>query len=144
MPELEIELEEQDPVIREGYQTIEAKFEIVRDRLRDLFRDLTVRGDEAGYKRGWVGYRFEDKTGVKLPMPFAAKFKSICPHCRRRLKVGEQMFWGGVGKAYHQDCYWETIDPDTLRAVDQRSPAQQRVFDDPSPQRVTDAASLIT
>lgn len=126
MPEAELEPEEQDPVMR--YQTIEAKFDIVRDRLRDLFRELKLRGDEAGYKRGWIGYRMEEKTGVKMPLPFEAKFKSVCKHCRRRLKVGEQMFWLGTGKVYHEDCYFASLDQDTLKAVDAKAPEQQRVF----------------
>lgn len=118
-----------DPVEREYAQVVQMKFKMLRDKLRDIYVDLTDQAKENQYKLGWVFHRFAEKTGIQPPRAFEAKFASVCKVCRHRLKVGEPMLWNGPGAVYHHACWFESIQENQLLTADDMQPPAQRLLD---------------
>jgi DNA repair protein RadD len=115
--------EEHEPIEKGEWQTVASKYAVIRDNLRDRFRDLQERAREAGYKPGWVLHRFKEATGIPVPMLFSSKYKSVCKHCRKRVELNSEIFWEGTGRVFHVDCWPESLDERVLDACETVSPA---------------------
>lgn len=126
----------------DGYSEVAMKFTLVRDKLRDIFQDLTDQGKSRNYKDGWRFFQFTNKTTIAPPRSFEAKYASTCKHCRHKVRprkgdvAGEQIFWmppvgnGPQGKAhvYHHDCWFESLTDAQLMAADRVQPPAQRIL----------------
>jgi DNA repair protein RadD len=99
------------------YEMVQSKFRLIRDTLLSRYRDLQAQAEELGYKPGWVWHRFTEATSIAAPANFTAKFASVCVHCRKRLKVGELMFWSGSKQAFHEECWFDSLDEGKLAAA---------------------------
>jgi DNA repair protein RadD len=96
------------------WQSIEARYTLIRDTLLSRYRDLQAQAAELGYKPGWVWHRFTEATSISAPLSFPAKYQSTCVHCRKRLKLGELMFWPASKTAYHEQCWFASLDGEKL------------------------------
>lgn len=137
-PEEDEEEDEEEPLPPpDPARTIEAKFNLIRDTLLGRYVDLCEEARVSGYKQGWVFHRFTEMTGLQPPRSFSAKFASTCLHCRKRMKLGEEMFWGGTSVVWHPHCWFAQLDaealsivPDQLPAFTPRAPAPVADMDD--------------
>jgi superfamily II DNA or RNA helicase len=116
-PEQPEETDEQQR-IRLAYEAVEARYTIIRDTLLARYRALVQEADELGYKPGWAFHRFQEQTGVEMPHAFAAKFKSVCRACNKRLNVGDGIFWIGPSHVEHQECWIRRLDGERLDGVE--------------------------
>ncbi len=114
---VQLEEDEEQMRIRIAFETVEAKYTIIRDTLLARYRALLQEADELGYKPGWAFNRFREQTGIEMPHAFAAKFKSVCKACNRRLEVGEGIFWLGPSHVEHQECHIRKLDGEVLDKV---------------------------
>jgi hypothetical protein len=48
---------------------------------------------------------------------FPAKFRSVCIHCRKRLEIGETMFWQGTSQVFHEPCWFASLDGERLESA---------------------------
>lgn len=123
VPEPIDEEAEQDEIIRVAAEDVESKYAAIRDCFRDRYLDLVRQAAEEGYKKAWAFHRFAEATGIKVPIVMVGKYKSICPQCRHRLEVGSDFFFqptdtpGEKPKAFHVDCYFDSLDNPTLDAA---------------------------
>jgi DNA repair protein RadD len=108
---------EEEIRIRVAFETVEARYTIIRDTLLARYRALAQEAEELGYKPGWAFNRFREQTGIEMPHAFAAKFKSVCKACNRRLEVGEGIFWIGPSHVEHQECHIRKLDGEVLDRV---------------------------
>lgn len=116
-PEGVIEDEEPAGPAPQPWRTEIARYTIIQDTLLSRYRDLQAQALDNGYKPGWVWHRFTEATSIAAPSTFAAKYQSVCVHCRKRLKVGEMMFWPGTKQAYHEECWFRSLDGERLEAA---------------------------
>lgn len=117
-PEARPEEDEEQMRIRIAYEAVEARYTIIRDTLLARYRGLIAEAEDLGYKPGWAFNRFREQTGIEMPHAFAAKFKSVCKACHRRLEVGEGIFWLGPSHVEHQECYIRKLDGEALEGVE--------------------------
>jgi hypothetical protein len=122
--------ESEDRAAPEFAKVVEMKFTLVRDKLRDMLVTLCETAKEKEYRMGWVFHRFTEKTGIQPPRVFEAKFQSTCKHCRHKVKLNEQILWGGTGLVYHVDCWFETLEQKQLLSADEMQPKAQRILAD--------------
>jgi superfamily II DNA or RNA helicase len=108
---------EEEIRIRVAFETVEARYAIIRDTLLSRYRALMQEAEELGYKPGWAFNRFREQTGIEMPHAFAAKFKSVCKACNRRLEVGDGIFWIGPSHVEHQECHIRKLDGEVLDKV---------------------------
>ena len=99
------------------FQTVQAGYQLVRDTLLSRYRDLQAQAEEYGYKSGWTWHRFTESTSISPPRMFPAKFRSVCVHCRKRLDIGETMFWQGTSQVFHETCFFNSLDGEKLEAA---------------------------
>jgi len=99
------------------WQSIEARYTLIRDTLLSRYRDLQAQAVDLGYKPGWVWHRFTEATSISAPLSFPAKYQSTCVHCRKRLKLGELMFWPASKTAYHEECWFASLDGEKLESA---------------------------
>lgn len=104
--------------IRIEYAAVEARYSIIRDTLLARYRALAQEAEELGYKPGWAFNRFREQTGIEMPHAFAAKFRSVCKACNKRLAVGEGIFWVGPSHVEHQECWIRRLDGEVLNGVE--------------------------
>ena len=104
--------------IRLEYEAVEARYSIIRDTLLARYRALMQEASELGYKPGWTFNRFREQTGIEMPHAFAAKFRSVCKACNKRLNVGDGIFWLGPSHVEHQECYIRKLDGEQLDSVE--------------------------
>lgn len=100
-------------------EDIEVKYKMLRDTLVERYVELEAIATERGYAPGWVYHRMKD-VGLEPPRAMTAKFKSVCRHCRKRLKLGEPMFWAGTGNVLHRDCWFDSLSRQQLEEAAQR------------------------
>lgn len=112
------EEQEEQLRIRLAYSTVEARYNIIRDTLLARYRALMQEADELGYKPGWAFNRFREQTSIEMPHAFAAKFKSVCKACNKRLEVGDGIFWIGPSHVEHQECWIRKLDGEKLDSVE--------------------------
>jgi DNA repair protein RadD len=96
------------------YEMVQSGYRLIRDTLLSRYRDLQEQAAELGYKSGWVWHRFTEATSISPPRMFPAKYQSVCAHCRKRLTVGETMFWLGSSKVMHEECWFNSLDEGQL------------------------------
>ena len=118
MPTVE-ELEEEEKAARAPvpYSDIESRFTMIRDTLLSRYRDLQATAAEFGYKSGWIWHRFTEATSISPPRVFKAQYQSTCVHCRHRVKLGEDIFWGGTSQVHHEECWFNSLDGIKLTAA---------------------------
>jgi superfamily II DNA or RNA helicase len=104
--------------IRTEFETVEARYRIIRDTLLARYKALHEEAEELGYKPGWAFNRFREQTGIEMPHAFAAKFKSVCKACNKRLEVGDGIFWVGPSHVEHQSCWIAKLDGELLNGVE--------------------------
>lgn len=129
----EEEKEEEEPheqSEREYAKMVQMKFTLVRDKLRDIYNDMSATAAERQYNLGWVFHRFAEKTGISPPRAFKAKFQSVCKQCRSRFKIDEPILWDGPGRVWHHDCWFDTIQEQQLLSADDMQPPAQRILAD--------------
>lgn len=111
---------EREEVEREESRRIEMQYRIIRDTVVEHYLTLEEQARERGYAPGWVYYRMKD-LGLDPPRAFEARYKSVCKHCRKRVRSrtceapGQQIFWAGRGLVYHQDCWFASLTEAELR-----------------------------
>lgn len=117
-PELPEEPESEDEESAgevEGTTAVEAKYERIRDDLRDRMRELQGLAITRGYRPGYVYAAFREATGIVLPnLVRLSKRRATCKHCKAMAELGVEMlakrnphnpgwtFW-------HPDCWFETL-----------------------------------
>lgn len=116
-PEEIAEEEEKEARIITPYESIESRYQMVRDTLLSRYRDFQATALELGYKPGWVWHRFTEATSISPPRMFGAKYQSVCVHCRKRLTLGGLMFWSGTGQVFHEECWFNALDGERLSAA---------------------------
>jgi DNA repair protein RadD len=99
------------------YETVQAGYRLIRDTLLSRYRDLQSQAEELGYKSGWVWHRFTEATSISPPSRFEAKYQSTCLHCRKRMKLGETIFWRMRGEVFHEECWFNSLDEAQLTAA---------------------------
>src|SRR5262245_5922518 len=104
--------EEKEPIERApvGVTDIQSGWKVVADTLLSRYRDLQAMAEELDYRAGWVWHRFTEATSISPPRTFEAKYASVCLHCRKRLTVGETMFWEGPKRVFHEECWFHALD----------------------------------
>ncbi len=117
-PLIDPEEDEQVVRIRLEYEAVQAKYRIVRDTLIARYQALAEEAAELGYKPSWAFRKFKEQTGIDMPMAFAAKFKSVCKACNKRLVVGDGIFWIGPSHVEHQECWIRKLDGEALDGVE--------------------------
>jgi superfamily II DNA or RNA helicase len=127
-----IELDEQDEPLPEPTDdpdeprgqieltAVEAKYERIRDDLRDRMRELQTLAVTRGYKPGYVYAAFREATGIVLPnLVKLAKKRATCKHCKVMAELGTEM----LGKRnphnpgwsfWHPDCWFSTLSENEL------------------------------
>lgn len=120
IPEEELN-EESDFAGREGPEAIEARYERVRDQLRDQLRELQAIATERGYKPSTVFDLFRQQTGIVLPMPMRNRFKTKCFVCTHTIEKGSEMLWLPLqwepSRAFHADCYFSSLTGEQLEPL---------------------------
>jgi superfamily II DNA or RNA helicase len=109
--------EEREPLIVEPYREIESRYKLVRDTLLSRYRDLQAQAEELNYKQGWVWHRFAEATSIAPPRQFEARYQSVCLQCRKRMKLGETIFWRQKGEVFHEECWFDSLEPEKLTAA---------------------------
>jgi DNA repair protein RadD len=99
------------------YEMVQSGYRLIRDTLLSRYRDLQEQATELGYKSGWVWHRFTEATSISPPRQFAAQYRSTCLHCRKRLTLGEQMFWRQKGEVFHEECWFNSLDEGQLTSA---------------------------
>lgn len=129
-------LEEEETPEKIEWRAVQVKSQMVRDTLLSRYRDIVATAAENNYRPGWVFHRFAQVTSLSIPMRFASKYQSVCPVCRKRHKVGDEIFWlkgdGGPAKwnttlgtpgdagsiplsgALHPECWVQALDEGAL------------------------------
>lgn len=145
IPEPKEKEDSEEEIIRIAAEDVESKYETIRDCYRDRYLELVRQATEEGFKKGWAFFRFQECTGIKVPIVMQSKYKSICPQCRHRLEVGSDFFFqptdtpGEKPKAFHVDCWFDSLDNtqlDTAQAFELERPAK------PARQRTTRAVNF--
>lgn len=116
-PPEELDEEEGEVVPRGAYQEVQSRYALIRDTLLSRYRDLQAQALEWNYKQGWVWHRFTEATSISPPRQFEAKFQSTCIHCRKRMKLGETIFWRQKGEVFHEECWFSSLDGEKLTAA---------------------------
>lgn len=115
------ETEEEAAEVRRAIE-VAAKYSLVRDTLHARYVDLTKEAALAGYAKGWIFHKFSEATTIAPPRSYSAKYASTCTVCRHKLKVGEDMFWLGASTTQHEECWFKSLDEETLARVPARLP----------------------
>jgi len=113
----EPEEDEEQMRIRIAFDTVEAKYTIIRDTLLARYRALVQEAEDLGHRPWWAFRKFHEQTGIEMPQAFAAKFKNVCAACGAQMVVGEHLFWIGPNHVEHQECHIRKLDGEVLDKV---------------------------
>lgn len=101
------------------WEMVQSRYQVIRDTLLSRYRDLCAQAADYGYKPGWVWHKFTQATSITPPRSFESKYASTCVHCRKRVAVGETIFWDGTKRVYHQECWFAALDGERLGEAQQ-------------------------
>jgi DNA repair protein RadD len=101
------------------WQRIESEYRLVSNGLLSAWRTEYAGEVNNGAPRNSARWAFKRKHGLDLPPFFAGKYANKCSHCKKKTKVGENIFWsradpGTRAQSWHEVCYFEALSHDVL------------------------------